>query len=311
MPQKTVRYLLFFTVLALPLAAQSRAEPEELVKTGISLFGEGKFAEAATVLNLAVQDTAAANRALGAEALYWKALAELSGGEYEKSLADLDLLAKGSYRTEEIPYQRGRCYYYMGRYEEGFAILARYAEAEKDGPRKAAAHYWAGECLLSLGQLDKAADAFSLVVERYPASVKFEAAKYRLDLINQKKVEAELLAILKWSHEESLRTLEEYRRREKTYDEAIRAYQARLGEMIEGGEGLSAEERGRVTALETDLLEANAALELMRQNPAALGDTGFSAPKTDADRTILLLELKAAALELSNTLNKRLNGEKQ
>ncbi|MDR2181336.1 MAG: tetratricopeptide repeat protein [Treponema sp.] len=310
MPHKTARYLLFFTVLALPLGAQSRAEPAELVKTGISLFGGGKFADAATVLNLAASDPSA-GEALAAEALYWKALAELSGGEYEKSLADLDLLAKGRFRTEEIPYQRGRCYYYLGRYEEGFAILARSAETEKDPSRKAAAHYWAGECLLALGQLDKAADAFSLVVEQYPASVKFEAAKYRLDVINQKKVEAELLAILKWNHEESLRTLEEYRRREKTYDEALRAYQARLGEIIGGREGLSAEERERVTALEAELLEANTALELTRQDAEAASVTGFDEPKTDADRTILLLELKAAALELSNTLNKRLNGDKE
>ncbi|MDR1388482.1 MAG: tetratricopeptide repeat protein [Treponema sp.] len=299
--------LLFLTLFCLPLGAQNRASPEELLKTGISLYGEGKFAEAAVVLNFAALDSGVSNAKTAEDALYWKAMAQLSGGEYEKALDGFDALAKRGVRQEDIPYQRGRCQYYLGNYEQALVSLGSYASGGSDPARAAAAHYWMGESLLALGQLDKAADAFSLVVERYPSSVKYEASKYRLDVINQKKVEAELLAILKWSHEESLKNMEEYQRREKTYDEAIRAYQERLGILI--GESEAAGDEQVIAELEANLDEASRALEEMRQTQPA-GGVPFVQPKTDADRTILLLELKAAVLELSNNLNKRLNGEK-
>jgi hypothetical protein len=56
-----------------------------------------------------------------------------------------------------------------------------------------------------------------------------EAASYRLSLLEFKKREEELLRLLKWSHEEFLRTVEEYQRREKAYDQALTAYQQRVG----------------------------------------------------------------------------------
>jgi len=45
-------------------------------------------------------------------------------------------------------------------------------------------------------------------------------------------VETELLSLLKWSHEESLKTMEEYQRRERSYDQALIAYQKRIADML-------------------------------------------------------------------------------
>jgi TolA-binding protein len=133
-----------------------------------------------------------------------------------------------------------------------------------------------GECLYSLGQLNKAQDVFSQIVEQYPQSVKYEASSYRLALINQKKIEVELLAILKWTHEESLKTVEEYQRRERTYDQAIIAYQKKIAEMLRDShladlEASNADYRrrlieaqARITALEQRLEEAGLARSATR-----------------------------------------------
>jgi D-mannonate dehydratase len=155
------------------------------------------------------------------------------------------------------------------------------------------------------------------VVEKYPSSVKYEAASYRLDLINQKKIEAELLAILKWSHEESLKTMEGYQAREKTYDQTITAYQRRITEMLADGPSetdgdyrnqLAAAEI-RIAALEASLNEANAALAELRGSGVAVPGADSPKPLTNTEKALQLMELKAAALELTNTLNRRLNGE--
>ena len=51
-------------------------------------------------------------------------------------------------------------------------------------------------------------------------------------MIRQKKVEIELLDLIKYSHEESLRTAEEYQRRERTYEQALNSYQKRISELL-------------------------------------------------------------------------------
>jgi tetratricopeptide (TPR) repeat protein len=299
---------------------------EESLKTGIALYSEGKFTEAADQLRYVAAISSDTTQV--SQALYWISLAELSAGDYARALEDLSALEKfnpGGELGAEIPYHRGRVYYYQGRYEDAIVTLSAYLDslAPNDSGHRVAALYWIGECLYSLGQLDKAGDVFALIVEKYPESVKYEAASYRLDLINQKKIEAELLSILKWTHEESLKTLEEYQRREKSYDQAIVAYQKRISEMLGDTTTTSDPEPSntdyeqrmgsaamRIAALEASLAEANAALEELRESGAAAPEfitPEVKAPSTNTEKTIRLLSLKAEILELRNTINSRVN----
>jgi tetratricopeptide (TPR) repeat protein len=218
---------------AAPAPSLSPVSPR--LREGIRLYGEGLWREAAVELRRAQAESA--NPEQEAEALYWIALAELSAGEYEASLRNMDELVRvypASPRRAELPYHAGRAHYYLGRYDEAVIILKNYTDTVREGEgfRKSAALYWIGECLYALGQLDEARDIFTLITEQYPQSAKYEASTYRIDLINQKKIEAELLALLKWSHEESLRIMEEYQRRERSYDQALIAYQKRISDLL-------------------------------------------------------------------------------
>jgi tetratricopeptide (TPR) repeat protein len=277
--------LLFF---ALVFGAFLHAQAENPLQTGIRLYGEGRWREAVIELRR-VQAAEADQRA---EALYWIALAELSAGEYESALRDLDELTgadPASPRAGEIPYHRGRAFYYLGRYDEAMLLLKSYtdgvsADTLEGGGRKAAALYWIGECLFALGQLEKALDVFSIITEEYPYSVKYEAAAYRAALINQKKIEAELLSILQWSHEESLKTMEEYQRREHSYDQAITAYQKRIAEMLQGG-------RDPGNAIPDPITE------LLEREPITI-----ESPPVPSDVMIRLLSGRAQAVELRDRI---------
>ncbi|MDR2101730.1 MAG: tetratricopeptide repeat protein [Treponema sp.] len=222
--------------------SQTRTENTGL-QGGINLYGAGKWKEAAAELRRFYGETR--DTAQRAEALYWIALAELAAGEYEASIRTMDELegtAPFSQRRQEIPYHRGRSYYYLGRYDEAVVLLKAYSDSIPAGgnaagnagiaARKSAALYWIGECLYAMGQLEKAREIFLLITEQYPQSAKFEASSYRIALIDQKKIETELLSLLKWSHEESLKTIEEYQRRERSYDQALVAYQKRIADML-------------------------------------------------------------------------------
>jgi hypothetical protein len=137
----------------------------------------------------------------------------------------------------------------------------------------------------------------------YPGSAKYEAASYRLGLINQKKIEEELLALLKWSHEESLKVIEEYQQRERSYDQALVAYQKQIAELLKGD--------SRILALEA----ANAQYrQLLQENEARIRalESGLDAPSGGAtllsreDRDRRLLFLRTSAAELSDELSRLL-----
>jgi len=214
-------------------AAGGQEQAQARLMGGVNLYSQGKWREAVSELRRAQAE--APGKELRGEALFWISLSELSAGEYEQSLRDMDALEEtdpGSQRLKELPYHRGRVLYYLGNYNDAIVLFRIYMDSfPADTGRKAAACYWTGECLFSMGQLDKAGDFFRLITEDYPSSPKYEASVYRLAMINQKKVETELLGLLKWSHEDSLRNMEEYHRRESAYDQALSAYQKRIADM--------------------------------------------------------------------------------
>ncbi|MDR2071700.1 MAG: tetratricopeptide repeat protein [Treponema sp.] len=312
--KKVCLSLLFLGVVWAPAIAQIQTQNQtSRLQDGISLYGRGLWLEA--VIELRRYQAEAPDAAHWAEALYWIALSELGAGEYEAAIRDMDELERITLGTNpryaEIPYHRGRAYYYLGRYDEALVILKAYTdsltfETPEDETRMPAALYWIGESLYSLGQLDAAQNIFMIIINDYPYSVKYEAASYRAALINQKKIEAELLSLLKWTHEESLKTVEEYQRRERSYDQAIIAYQKRIADMLKENhlsdlENANAdyqrrleEAEARIGLLETQLREANA--------PVPSGRTDLRAESSPDAGMSRIYSLKNSAQDMVNEL---------
>jgi TolA-binding protein len=289
------------------------------LRRGLEFYQQGRWREAIAELRRA--QTEAVDPELKAEALYWIALSEISARDYAGAVQDIDtleLVAPESKRLREIPYHKGRALYYLGRYEEALLLLKLYADgiagtsllpADSEGAaRKSAALYWMGECLYAMGQLDYAREIFSIVTQDYPRSAKFEASSYRLALIHQKKIEEELLNLLKWSHEESLKAIEEYQRRERSYDQALIAYQKRIAELLKDSrlEDLDSsnaqyrrqlmEAEERIRQLETELLDYRSFVGTGAQSAG------------DAERRGRLEAIRSSASELADTLRGYIEG---
>ncbi|MDR2052305.1 MAG: hypothetical protein LBP80_02745, partial [Treponema sp.] len=161
-------------------------------------------------------------------------------------------------------------------------------------------------------------------------------------LINQKKIEVELLSILKWTHEESLKTVEEYQRRERTYDQAIIAYQKKIAEMLRDShlaelEASNADYRrrlieaqARISALEQRLEEmaVRAAPRYTNTTPSSppnsgpyrentgsyVGDTARNsgasqpgAPRPAASQEERIENIRQSSVDLINQLTQALN----
>jgi TolA-binding protein len=192
----------------------------------------------------------------------------------------------------DMVYLRARAYYYLGYFEEALLLIKQYADSAGEGgeSRKAAALYWMGECLYSMGQLEQAAGFFNQVIEAYPGSAKYEAAAYRLDLIKQKKIEVELLALLKWSHEESLRTAEEFQRKEKTYEQTLNAYQKRVADMLKDTRLADLENSN--SEYQRQLAEAEEKIRFLEEQLESQAEPGAASPE----------EMQTRAQQLRNEL---------
>ncbi|MDR0322887.1 MAG: tetratricopeptide repeat protein [Treponema sp.] len=177
-------------------------------------------------------------------AIYWVILSELGFSDYGSAIIDMDELervAPNSSYARDMVYHRARIYYNLGYFDDAIVLFRRYIDSvspytdPQTADRVAAAYFWMGECLFSMGQYNEAENFYTWVLTRYPVSQKGEVSSYRLDLIKQKKIEAELLTLLQWSHEESLRTSEDYMRRIRMYEQTINLYERRINELSQGG----------------------------------------------------------------------------
>ncbi|MDR2660001.1 MAG: tetratricopeptide repeat protein [Spirochaetaceae bacterium] len=192
------------------------------IDRGIELYGDGRWGEAIVRLRRAQQENIGPRAR--AEAQFWIAMSEFAAGQYQDAIHDFDEISRidpGNIRCVEVPYQKGRAYYYLKRYDEAIKLLSAYADSiridgrylngirisgwneagfysdpEGDYNRKSAAIYWMGECFYALDDIGRAEELFNIVVKEYPKSHKFEPSTNRLALIKQKKIETELLNIL-------------------------------------------------------------------------------------------------------------------
>jgi len=208
---------------------------------GSQLYTVQRWHEAAIEFRRAQEISTNAND--WSRAIYWVILSELAYSDYGSALRDMDELnrrAPNSTYTRDMLYHRARVYYIQGYYEDALSLFNRYNTLTTDtdreaADRRAASFFWMGECLYAMGQLEEAEKFYAWVIGRYPHSPKIEASSYRIDLIKQKKIEYELLALLQWSHEESLKTSEDFQRTIRTYEHTLNVYQRRIAELTNTG----------------------------------------------------------------------------
>ena len=231
--------LLLLLICANFLGAQENAQTQyaRRYQNGTQLYKLARYQEAAIEFRRAQEIAPTANDK--AAALYWVILSQLAYSDFGSAVKDMDELTKtapNSPYTRDMLYHRGRVYYNQGFFEEALFYLNRYNQSTTDvdrqsADRRAASFFWMGECLYSMGQYEEAEKFYAWVIAKYNDSPKVEAASYRIDLIKQKKIESELLTLLQWSHEESLRTSEDYQRTIRTYEYTLNMYQRRIAEL--------------------------------------------------------------------------------
>jgi TolA-binding protein len=226
--------LIIFIIFFLPhmdLAAEFREEGDRLLNEGIELFKKGLYEQALVSFRGIIVDPGL--EFYHGDAYFWIGKCHMVLGKLADAEKNLEYFLS-SYPSHahypEAYYQKGRLLFLQNEYENSIRILEDFIRQYPSSVFIPNAHFWIGESLFILGHLEKSSRIFRHIIANYPNSYKFESAKYRLSIIEFKKRENELLKLLKWSHMEALKTLEDFQRREKTYEQAIASYQKKLAQ---------------------------------------------------------------------------------
>jgi TolA-binding protein len=226
-PKKAV-VLLLVSLFGLSALAAFAQAPDDLA-AAIQLFRDGKYEDTIPLLQEVINDPAKAAQKPDAYLLMAKSY--MAVGKLDDADKSIEFYLANFTGTTDYPealYQKGRILFLQAEYEESIQVMQQFLTTYPASPLVANGWFWVGESLYELGHMDDAQKVYQKILTDFPTSVKVEAAQYKLSLIQLQKKEIELARLLKWSHEDFLRTLEEFQRREKTYEQAIAVYQKRL-----------------------------------------------------------------------------------
>ena len=267
---------------------------------GLTLFKQGQYKQAILSFRDIIFNPAAEK--LKPEAYFWISKSYLANSLFDDAERSLEFFLKNypdhpSYM--EAFYLKGRLLFLQNDYENSIQVLKIFLDRFSTSAFVPNAYHWIGESFYSLGLLDKAALVFRKVVDDYPRSYKVEAARYWLSLIEFKKKENELLKLLKWSHEESLNSVEEFQRREKSYEQAIFAYQRKLSALK-----LSQPEKDReIERLEDEIENIKNQNKLLGNQLSAIKPSnGSTMDLSDLTGRMRLLQIKQDALVLKEQI---------
>ncbi len=271
-----------FSLAAAMLAADAESAKKAL-REGIEHFRNGRYEKAVAAMQDIPRDPSATDQA--ADAYFWTAKSCMALGrlgEAEKNLEIYLAQYPNDKNYSEAVYQKGRLLYMQEEYESSIQVLQGFLSKYPHSTLAPNAYFWVGESLYSLGRLDEATTVYRKIIVDYPASAKVEAAQYRVSLVDLSRREVELSKLLKWSHEDFLRSMEEAEQREKIYAQAIDSYQKKLSGSGDAGDikNMEAVPSGSAAVGTAAQLE-----EIRRQ-------------RIELDRTRKLLAMKQEALDL-------------
>ncbi len=235
--------------------------------------------------------------------LLWLCRTEMSLKAWDRASALVEKFLQ-NYPThplaKEALYEKGRILFYMEDYENALKTFDSFLQTEPNQEFTSNSIFWMAESAYALGRWEESQVLYKRVIEFFPTSYKIEASRYRLGMIEMKLREEELLRLLRWSHEELLNSLDEFRRRERAYQQAIQAYQRRILDLEKSD--LAA----RIRQLEQQLQEAQAnrlrvrtpSVETVAPVQQATNQTNQNSSATASSNLRILQEIKARAEEL-------------
>lgn len=277
--------IITFSVVAQDLAVPTSSlnngnsvqTPEDTMRNGLNLYKAGNYNDSLYIFREITLERDFSD--FHGSAYFWIAKCYLALGNLDFAEENLNFFLEDFVNHpfyEEGVYQSGRLTYLKENYTHAIAVFYDFIDQYQSSNLLANAYFWIAESLFNLGHYPEAEKIYNKIVVDYSTSYKVETAKYKLSLIDLFDREEVLMDLLKLSHEEYIGSLEEFQRRERTYEQALGVYQRRILEL-------------------TDALEAEKAAAILETNKLVVEIEETSGV---SDSMLRLLELKNSVLQI-------------
>lgn len=163
------------------------------------------------------------------ESYFWIAKAYMNIDKLSQAEANLEYYllnykSTGANYSEAI-YQKGRLLYLQEEFQSSIQEFNLFISSYPTHKLVSNAYYWIAMDLYSISHLEDSAYYLNIILTKYPDSPKVEASRYQLKLIEYKKSVLALQNLLKWSQEQYLATLNQFKVKEKALLQAIEEYE--------------------------------------------------------------------------------------
>lgn len=282
-----------------------------LMRNGLDKFKTGQFDEALLDFREVILDRNLKD--YHGSAYFWITKCYLAQSKLKQAGESLGFFIEnfdGHPFMEEGFYQKGRIEFLKGKYENAIGDFFSFISSYPDSEYTANSYFWIGESLYNLGHYEEAEKIYYQLVTEYPTSYKLEAANYRLALIDLVKREEVLMDLVKLSHEEYLTSLEEFQRKERTYEQAISSYQRKIGQLEAR---LKNAENDKIAAVEEAKSELQSIFEsqINTMQTHNVVSNPVVSQATDSTKRQKLLEMKNEVLEVKAYLIELLSEQLQ
>ncbi|QEN07579.1 tetratricopeptide repeat protein [Oceanispirochaeta crateris] len=233
MERNALRFkLLVFSLFMAMQATASAAPLEDEFLYALDLFREARYEQSSRLFQTILDDPDSLE--IHGESEYWLFRCYFENNDLTEATEILEdfLIQYPSHKyNTDARYYKGRILFLQEEYENTIHFYSSFLTTFPLSSYGSNSLFWIGESLYYLGRFEEAEEIYNNLLKNYPRSVKVEAARYRLSLIEYCYREEELLKLLQWSHEEFLKSSSEYELKEKEFNQALSVYQEKLIEL--------------------------------------------------------------------------------
>jgi outer membrane protein assembly factor BamD (BamD/ComL family) len=299
-------FIVLFIFFSLYLNAQT-SEANKLMETGLNNFSRGNYTLALGDFREIILNSE--YEVLHGTSYYWIARSYMAQNLLDKAENNLDFFIRNYSENKLYPdaiYQKARLLFRKSEYDNSIQIFYKFIESYPEHSFVSNSYFWIAESLYNLGHLEEARIIYAMIIREFPNSFKLDASNYKLSLITLKFRENELLKLLKISHEEYLKALDEFQRREKTYELTIGDYQRKLlaassdedKELLSEMSDIILEKDNLLSTLNNQITKLNGIIEKL--------DEQLADAKAKAEVEPVLIATETKSFDSSSSKSKRL-----
>ena len=221
--------MIFFllAVSSIPSFSMSEDEIKEKELYAIELFRQGKNLETIYLLTELINSEAQSDKKFtDKEAYYWLGKTYIRCNDFEAAKKNLEFYIANfknfGENYEDAYYENAMMYYTEKKYQTAVDLFANFLNEFPNSANTAKVCYQIGESLYELSLYDDSLIYFKTVTDNYPDSNYYEAAAFRVKLIESRKNELVLQNLLKWSQEQFLASRDSFIKKEQEANDTIK-----------------------------------------------------------------------------------------